>query len=157
MSLINSISGIGNVITGAVQPQPRIGDKMKGGMKELTESTRVNNAEAIARVQSAKMSAGVGGIEGVRSTDAHAFVGGPQSADPSIAPSFGEMLDSLVESVDKKQKISRAAAADIMTGKSDNIHQAMIAAQEAGVAFTMLVEVRNKLTESYQQLTKMTI
>ena len=33
----------------------------------------------------------------------------------------------------------------------------MIAMQESGLAFTMLVEVRNKLVQSYQELMKMPV
>ena len=33
-----------------------------------------------------------------------------------------------------------------------NLHQAVIAGQESSVAFTLMVELRNKLVESYQEL-----
>jgi flagellar hook-basal body complex protein FliE len=33
----------------------------------------------------------------------------------------------------------------------------MIAMQESGLAFTLLVEVRNKLVESYQELMRMPV
>jgi flagellar hook-basal body complex protein FliE len=44
-----------------------------------------------------------------------------------------------------------------MLGESDNIHRSMIAMQEAGLAFNLLVEVRNKLVESYQELMRMPV
>jgi flagellar hook-basal body complex protein FliE len=53
--------------------------------------------------------------------------------------------------------VAAGNARDIMLGKSDNIHQAMISMQEAGVAFNLLVEVRNKLVESYKELTRMQV
>ena len=40
---------------------------------------------------------------------------------------------------------------------STNLHQAMISMQEASVAFTLMVEVRNKLVESYQELMRMQV
>ena len=81
----------------------------------------------------------------------------PLSTGSGNAPSFASMLGDLVESVDQKGKASSQAAQDIMLGKSDNIHQAMIAMQEASVAFGLLVEVRNKLVESYKELTRMQV
>ena len=39
-----------------------------------------------------------------------------------------------------------------MTGESTNLHQAVIAGQESSVALTLMVELRNKLVESYQEL-----
>jgi len=38
-----------------------------------------------------------------------------------------------------------------------NLHQAMISMQEASVSFSLMVEVRNKLVESYQELMRMQI
>ena len=37
------------------------------------------------------------------------------------------------------------------------LHQAMIAMEEASVSFQLMVEVRNKLLESYQELMRMQI
>lgn len=67
------------------------------------------------------------------------------------------MLRGLVEGVDKKEKIAAGEAQAVMLGRSDNIHQAMIAMQEAGVAFNLMLEVRNKLVESYKELTRMQV
>ena len=46
---------------------------------------------------------------------------------------------------------------DRLAGKEIPLHQAMIAMQEAGVAFQLMVEVRNKLLEGYQELMRMQI
>ena len=42
-------------------------------------------------------------------------------------------------------------------GQNDQLHQSVIAMQEASVAFTLMVEVRNKLVESYQELMRMPV
>jgi len=68
------------------------------------------------------------------------------------APSFGDMVENLVRDVDRRQDIAAAESRAILTGESDNLHQAMIARQEAGIAFDLMVEVRNKLVESYKEL-----
>jgi len=73
----------------------------------------------------------------------------------SNAPSFGDMINGLVDYVDDKQQTSRDEAQKVMTGESDNLHQAMIAMQEASVSMDLLIEVRNKLVESYKELTSM--
>jgi flagellar hook-basal body complex protein FliE len=73
------------------------------------------------------------------------------------APGFGEMLEGLVKGVDAKNKHSKQAVQDIILGKSDNIHEATVAMQEAGVAFNLMLEVRNKLTDSYQTLLRMSV
>ncbi len=70
---------------------------------------------------------------------------------------FGQMLDGLVASVDAKQDAAQAATRKVLMGDSDQLHQSVIAMQEASVAFTMMVEVRNKLVESYQELMRMQV
>ncbi len=67
------------------------------------------------------------------------------------------MLDGLVAAVDAKQDASQAEARKVLLGDSDQLHQSVIAMQEASVAFTMMVEVRNKLVESYQELMRMQV
>lgn len=70
---------------------------------------------------------------------------------------FDNMLGNLVKEVDDKIKVSRGEANKVLLGESDNIHQSMIASQESGLAFTLLVEVRNKLVQSYQELMRMPV
>ena len=84
-----------------------------------------------------------------------AKAGGTQAADK--APSFGDMLSNLVSSVDKTSKTAQANTQDLLTGKSQNIHQAMLSMQEASVAFNMMTEVRNKLVSAFQELMRMQI
>ncbi len=78
---------------------------------------------------------------------------------PGTAPSegFDRMLEGLVSTVDAKQDTSRALAQRVLLGESDQLHQSVIAMQEASVAFTLMVEVRNKLVESYQELMRLQV
>ncbi len=70
---------------------------------------------------------------------------------------FDDMLSNLVQSVDGKQKAADTSVQAVLTGKTNNIHQAMLSMQEAGVAFTMMSEVRNKLVSAFQELIKMQV
>ncbi len=71
--------------------------------------------------------------------------------------SFSNMIGDLVQKVDEKGKVAMEETNRLLLGETDNIHQSMIAMQESGLAFTMLVEVRNKLVQSYQELMKMPV
>ena len=71
------------------------------------------------------------------------------------APGFGQMLDGLVASVDAKQQQAAAVTQNVLLGGSDQLHQSVIAMQEAGVSLSLMVEVRNKLIDSYQELMRM--
>lgn len=68
---------------------------------------------------------------------------------------FGKMLDGLVATVDAKQQEAKALTQKVLLGETDQLHQSVIAMQEAGVSFSLMVEVRNKLIESYQELMRM--
>jgi flagellar hook-basal body complex protein FliE len=83
-----------------------------------------------------------GGVHGVQSTG---------------APSFGAILENVVGEVNSKMEAGAAEQAKVLSGESTNLHQAMISMQEASVAFSLMVEVRNKLVESYQELMRMQV
>jgi len=82
---------------------------------------------------------------------------GGAEAGAAQGTSFSDLIGGLVESVDARGKAAESEVRRLMLGETDNIHQSMIAMQEAGVAFTLLVEVRNKLVESYQELMRMPV
>ena len=71
--------------------------------------------------------------------------------------SVGDVLNQFVSEVNDKQIASGQAVNDLLSGKDIPLHQAMIAMQEAGVAFQLMVEVRNKLLEGYQELMRMQV
>jgi flagellar hook-basal body complex protein FliE len=81
---------------------------------------------------------------------------GPVAGAPA-GPGFSSMLDGLVATVDSKQASAHSLTNRVLLGQSDQLHQSVIAMQEASVAFSLMVEVRNKLVESYQELMRMQV
>ncbi|MAL85348.1 MAG: flagellar hook-basal body complex protein FliE [Opitutae bacterium] len=73
------------------------------------------------------------------------------------APGFAQMFERFIKGVDQKKKISAKETQDLILGRSDNIHEAVVKSQEAGVAFNLMIEVRNKLVESYKELMRMQV
>jgi len=94
--------------------------------------------------------------ESIETTAANKL-GASQQAASASAPSFSEMLTSLVEEVDTKQHEAAGNVQAVMTGQSDNIHQAMLSMKEAGVAFELMSQVRNKLVSGYQEIMRMQV
>jgi flagellar hook-basal body complex protein FliE len=80
---------------------------------------------------------------------------GPLTGTPKDG--FGQMLDGLVGTVSTKESAAQDMTRKVLLGDSDQLHQSVIAMQEASVAFSMMVEVRNKLVESYQELMRMQV
>jgi flagellar hook-basal body complex protein FliE len=77
----------------------------------------------------------------------------------TAAPSggFGQMLDGLVTAVNRQQVQADAITNRVLLGQSDQLHQSVIAMQEAATALSLMVTVRNKLVESYQELMRMQV
>ena len=81
----------------------------------------------------------------------------PSKEKPDNVIGFERPLDQFVNWVDEKQHTVQSTTFNVLSGKTDNLHQSMLAIQEAGVAFTLLLEVRNKLVEGFKELTRMSI
>jgi len=85
----------------------------------------------------------------------------PSLASPSTVggggAGFGEMLGGLVNDVAQKQAAASSAVSGLLSGQNVSLHQAMISMEEANVSFQMMVEVRNRLLDSYQELMRMQI
>lgn len=71
--------------------------------------------------------------------------------------SFGATLAQFVQEVNAKQLNSREHVSALQRGEDIPLHQVVIAMEEASVSFQLMVEVRNKLLESYQELMRMQI
>jgi len=76
---------------------------------------------------------------------------------PAQGPGFSSMLDGMVSMVDGKNNQAQALTRQVLLGNSGQLHQSVIALQEASTAFSLMVQVRNKLVDSYQELMRMQI
>lgn len=66
------------------------------------------------------------------------------------------LLDSLNE-VNRLQTEADKGVQRLLTGESNNVAEVLAAANKAGIAFDLLMEVRNKLTEAYQEIQQMRV
>ncbi len=71
--------------------------------------------------------------------------------------SFGDVLSQAVSGVNATMQNAEVQKAKVMSGETNNLHQAMLSIQEAGVAFSLMTEVRNKMVESYQEIMRMQV
>ncbi|HXT12493.1 MAG TPA: flagellar hook-basal body complex protein FliE [Candidatus Angelobacter sp.] len=83
----------------------------------------------------------------------------PGEVTPSqeAGDSFGNVLGKFISDVNAKQNIANTAIDAVQSGQNVPLHQAVIAMEEANVSFQLMVEVRNKLLDSYQELMRMQI
>jgi len=72
-------------------------------------------------------------------------------------PSFRDMLLDSLNEVNRLQQEAADGVQAVLTGRSDNVAEVLSAVRKADVAFSMLMEMRNKLVEAYQELQQMRI
>jgi flagellar hook-basal body complex protein FliE len=79
------------------------------------------------------------------------------SPGQAAGDSFGSMLGRIVQDVNARQAAAGEAVRGLQSGDNVSLHQAVIAMEEASVSFQLMVELRNKLLEAYQELMRMQI
>ncbi len=75
-----------------------------------------------------------------------------QDKPKAKGPDFVDTLKDAINSTNKLAKDSEQAAIDLSSGKSPNIHEAMIAMQKADISLRLLVKMTNKIIEGYKEL-----
>ena len=70
---------------------------------------------------------------------------------------FGKFFEGMIDAVDSKQRDANDITKKVLLGQGEPLHNSVIAMQEASVAFSMMIEVRNKLVDSYQELMRMPV
>ena len=76
---------------------------------------------------------------------------------PSGAASFVDSLKRNIEHVDEIQQGAALAQDELMSGMRDDVEGVMIETQKADTAFRMLLALRNKLVEAYQELQQLRV
>jgi len=79
-----------------------------------------------------------------------------QAADVSPA-SFKDMLTKAVSEVNDGQVKAAQAATDLATGKVENLHEVVLSMEEAGLSLQYAIQVRNKILDAYQEISRMQI
>lgn len=75
------------------------------------------------------------------------------AAGAGLSPTpFSDLLTDAVGQVDQLESQAHAAVTGLMTGTGVDVHQAMIAAEKANMAFELALAVRNKAVQAYQSV-----
>ena len=66
--------------------------------------------------------------------------------------SFGNMVHDYLSKVSDDGETASEETQKVLADKKENVHDAMVALEEASLSFQMMLEVRNRILESYQEL-----
>jgi flagellar hook-basal body complex protein FliE len=83
-------------------------------------------------------------------------VAGPSKA-AGTDKSFGDFLSESLKKVDDLQKGADAAVEQMAKGEGPGIQEAMVAIEKADVAFKLMMEVRQKILDAYQEVIRMQV
>ena len=70
---------------------------------------------------------------------------------------FSQALKKAVNDVAKLQHESSQAIQNVHVGQAESLHEAMIAMEKSSIAFRTMLQVRNKVLESYQEIMRMQV
>jgi flagellar hook-basal body complex protein FliE len=70
-------------------------------------------------------------------------------------PAFSDSLRNAVSEVDNLSLDARYKVSSLMENGGADVHDAMIAVQKADLSFQLMLQVRNKVVQAYQQIAGM--
>lgn len=88
-------------------------------------------------------------VPGVKAPDKGNQVDGGLGFSEQLKQAFNEVNDTQIEA----DKITR----DFLAGKVEDLHQVTIATQQANLALQLTVQIRNKIVDAYQEISRMQI
>ena len=80
----------------------------------------------------------------------------PSPAAPKQQPggvSFGKLLNEAIQQVNDVEETSQGELQKFLSNESD-LHSVMTALEKADLSFQMMMQVRNKIVQAYQEIMK---
>lgn len=96
----------------------------------------------------------VGGIAAIEGVEPHAL---STLQETAVTPGFSVRFQAEVDSVNTKLMAAETGLRDLAAGKTGNIHHVMLTLEDARLSFQLLLQVRNKVLESYQEVMRMQV
>lgn len=70
---------------------------------------------------------------------------------------FGEVLSQTIKEVNQNQINGDVATDKLQTGEAKHLHEVMISMEQADISLRMLVQMRNKVLQAYDEIMRMQI
>ena len=68
---------------------------------------------------------------------------------------FVETLRHAMDDVEQVQIQAESKVSDLLQGNGTDVHSAMIAVEKAELSFQLMMQVRNKIVQAYQEISRM--
>jgi flagellar hook-basal body complex protein FliE len=70
---------------------------------------------------------------------------------------FTKVVNDLIGYANGQQVTADRAVQDLALGKPDNLHTVMLSVAQADLSFRLFLEIRNRLTDAYQEIMRMQV
>jgi flagellar hook-basal body complex protein FliE len=74
-----------------------------------------------------------------------------------LKQSFGDTLNNAIKEVNKLQTEADKSVNSLVNGSNTDIHKTMIAMEKADISFKLMMQIRNKAIEVYQEMMRMQV
>lgn len=81
----------------------------------------------------------------------------PPQVEKTEAGAFEKWLDQEVTALNGQISTAEQSLTQLATGETGNLHQVMLDLEQARTSFQLVLQVRNKLLEGYQEMMRMQI
>lgn len=79
------------------------------------------------------------------------------SPTEKASKNFADILKNTVGDVNNLEQAADTAVEKLHTGEGKNLHEVMIAMEQADISLRYMVSVRNKMLEAYQEIMRLQI
>lgn len=83
--------------------------------------------------------------------------GGGSPPSPATKTEFLDLLEKGIKEVNTGAREAEKASMDLASGRQSNIHETMLSVTKAELGFNMMVQMRNKIIEAYQEVMRMQV
>lgn len=77
--------------------------------------------------------------------------------DQTVPGGFAAVLSHMLADNQQANAAATAAIEDLATGKAQDLHTVTLAVAQADVSFRMILELRNRLSDALQEITRMQV
>ncbi|GBD37614.1 Flagellar hook-basal body complex protein FliE [bacterium HR36] len=98
----------------------------------------------------------VHGIAGIDAPGSNVTAARVPTSAPGTVP-FGTLVEQLLSQASTTAAQANQAVQELALGRTDNLHEVLLRVAQADLAFRLVLEIRNRLTEAYQEILRMQV
>jgi flagellar hook-basal body complex protein FliE len=96
-------------------------------------------------------------INPVSSATAAFIAPAPTAPAETSGAVFGNLVQNLLGGANQSREQTATSLRELALGKTDNLHELMLQTAQSDLSFRLVLEIRNRLTDAYQEIMKMQV